>query len=116
MEVKIKPLSGCATVGLGCLTLGLMPLFAWLNQRNWPQLVDEQGLTTRKGTRIEWSAFTKMTKVVTRMSGSSTPMAEHYELASPKGKVIVAAYRLENGDQVLDYIWQHLPEQVRVAT
>jgi hypothetical protein len=38
---------------------------------------------------------------------------DHYELTYPKGKMVVAAYCLEKSDQILDYIWQHLPEQVK---
>jgi hypothetical protein len=49
---------------------------------------------------------------VTRGSSSRV---EHYELLSGQGKVRVVVYRLENGQDVLDYIWQHLPEQVRQA-
>ncbi len=115
MEVKIKPLSGCMRITLGVLTLGMMPLFAWINERNWPKTIDEQGLVTRKGTRIPWGSFTRIRKVITRMSGSSTALSEHYELSHPQGKVIVAAYRLENGDQVLDYVWNHLPEQAKAG-
>ncbi len=111
MDVKIKPLSCCMKVTLGVLTLGLMPLFLWLNSRHWPKHVDEKGLVTYNDTQVDWNAFTKITKVITRQ-GSAT-LSEHYELKYPKGKVVVAPYRLENGDQVMDYIWQHLPEQVR---
>jgi hypothetical protein len=110
MKVEIKPLSGCMKITLGVLTLGVFPLFYWLNLRNWPKLVDEQGLVTRKGTRIEWSQFTKFKKVITYMRGGQI---EHFELSSPKGKIVVAPYRLVNGDQVLDYIWQRLPEQAK---
>lgn len=110
MEVKIKPLSGCLMVFLWVFTWGVAPLIIWFGQRSWPKSVDEQGLVTRKGTRIEWGEFTRFKKVVTYMRGGQV---EHFELKSPKGKVIVVVYRLVNGDQVLDYIWQHLPEQAK---
>jgi hypothetical protein len=112
MEVKIKPIPGCAQVFLGLVTLGVAPLMAWLNERNWPRSVDEQGLVTRAGTSIAWNDFTKVTRVITTIGRTGTK-TEHYELKHPKGKVILAAYRLVDGDQVFDYAWQHLPEQAK---
>ena len=112
MEVKIIPISGCVQIFLGVFTLGVAPLAGWINQRQWPKSVDEQGLTTRAGTRIAWDEFTKITKVITRIGQTSTT-TEHYELRGSKGKVVVAPYRLENGEQVFDYIWRRLPERVK---
>ncbi len=110
MNVRIIPISGCLQVFLGIMTLGVAPLLAWLNQRSWPKTVDEQGLITRGGKRIAWNEFTRATKVVTRIGRSSTA-TKHFELKSPKGRVVVAPYRLENGGKVLEYVWQRLPEK-----
>jgi hypothetical protein len=44
--------------------------------------------------------------------GSSTPV-ERFELRYSTGKVVVVAYRLVDGEQVLEYIWRCLPEQAR---
>ncbi|HET9906157.1 MAG TPA: hypothetical protein VFQ23_05940 [Anaerolineales bacterium] len=112
MDVKIKPLSGCLQIVLGVLTLGIAPLAAWLNERAWPKSVDEQGLTTRAGTNIAWGDFTKIKKVITKIGQTSTT-TEHYELSGPNGKVVVAPYRLENGNQVFDFIWRRLPERIK---
>ncbi len=112
MEVRIKPIPGCANIFLSFITLGVYPLMAWLNFRNWPKLVDEQGLVTRSGTHIDWRGFTKITKAFTTMNRGAV-RTEHYELRHAGGKVIVAEYRLENGPQVFEYIWRHLPEQAK---
>lgn len=114
MEVKIIPISGCVQVILAVFTLGIAPLAKWLGERNWPKFVDEQGLVTRGENRIPWNEFTKVTKVVTRI-GNTSGTTEHYELRHPKGKVIVAEYRLVNGNQIMNYIWQRLPEQAKKA-
>ncbi len=114
MEVRIRPLSGCLRVFLGVMTLGVAPLLARLNERHWPQSIDEQGLLTRGGTRISWNEFTKITKVITTINGGGK--TEHFELKYPKGKVVVAPYRLEDGQRVLDYIVRHLPEQTIQAS
>ncbi len=52
--------------------------------------------------------------MITRI-GRTSATTTHYELQSPKGKVVVAPYRLEDGDKVFDYVWQHLPEQAKKA-
>src|SRR5215207_8295989 len=111
MDIKIKPVSGCLQIFLGVFTFGVAPLAGWLSQRTWPQSVDDKGLTTRGGTRIAWDEFTKVTKVITRIGRTSTK-TEHYELSGSKGKVVVAPYRLENGTQVVDYIWLRLPQGI----
>ena len=112
MDVKILPVSGCVNIFLGVATFGVAPLAAWLNERKWPQSVDEQGLTTRGGTKITWDEFTNIKKVITRI-GNTSNTTEHYELSGSKGKVVVAPYRLENGAQVFDYIWRRLPEGIK---
>lgn len=110
MEVKIIPVSGCLKVFLGVVTLGVAPLMGWLTERKWPKSVDEQGLVTRGGTRVAWNEFTKVTKVITKVGGGQT---EHYEMAYPQGKVVVAAYRLVDGQQILNYILQRLPASAK---
>ncbi len=112
MEVKIKPLSGCLRVFLAVVSLGVAPLAEWSVQRSWPKLVDEQGVVNRAGRRIAWNEFTAARRVITRVNGSSSGV-EHFEFSYPKGKLIVAAYRLEDGDRILDTIWQHLPESAK---
>jgi hypothetical protein len=113
MDVRIIPLNGCMQVFLGVFTLGVAPLAIWISERSWPKSVDEQGLTTRGGKQIAWNEFTKVTRVLTRVTRGSSSTVEHFELRSSKGKVVVAAYRLVDGEQVLDYIWRHLPEQAK---
>jgi len=112
MEIKIIPVSGCIQIFLGIFTLGVAPLASWLNERKWPKSADEKGITTRDGTRIAWDEFTKITKVITRI-GQTSNKTEHYELRCSKGKVVVAPYRIENGAQVFEYIWRHLPERIK---
>ncbi len=108
MEVKIRPLYGCLLLFLGGMTLGFAPLMWRLDVRHWPRSLDKPGLLTHGGTRIPWSEFTKITHVITTIN--SGIQAEHFELKYPKGKVVVAPYRLADGQRVLEYVAQHLPE------
>lgn len=109
MEIKIIPLNGCINVMLSVLTLGVFPLGYYIQTRSWPKSVDEQGLMTRGGKRIAWNEFTKMTRVLTRVTRGSSSTVERFELLSPKGKVVIVVYRLVDGQAVFDFITQHLP-------
>ena len=110
MEVKVNPMPGCLTLILGIFTLGIAPIAIKLKERDWPKSLDKNGLVTRGGKRIEWSEFTKFEKVITNVQGTIT---ERYDIHSPKGTVAVVIYRLQEGQQVLEYIWQHLPETLK---
>ncbi len=112
MEVKKLPFSGCLQFILGIFTVGVFPLVVWLSERNWPKSMDEQCLVTRGGRRIDWTDFNKITKVVTQVNRGSAGI-EKYELQYPQGKVDVVVYRLEQGQQVLEYIWKRLPDQIK---
>ena len=114
MEIKVKPVSGCLNIILTVFTLGVYPLAAWLTARNWPRSVNEQGLVTRGGKKVAWKDVTKITKVVTNINRGAA-RTEHFELLHAGGKVIVPEYRLENGAQVMEYIWQRLPDQAKQA-
>ena len=114
MEVRIIPLSGCMQILLGVFTLGVAPLMKWQNERRWPKSLSEAGLVTRGGTQIGWSEVIRITRVITNI-GRTGARTEHYELTSPKGKVVVAPYRLVDGSGVFDYIWQRLPESVKTS-
>ncbi len=112
MEVRVAPMSGCMMLFLGVFTLGIAPISIKLKERNWPKRVDEQGLLTRSGKQIAWNEFTKIEKVITRVQGTIT---ERYDLHSPKGTVSIVVHRLVDGDKVLQYIWEQLPEHVKTA-
>ncbi len=107
MEVRIIQPSGCLMWGLGILTLGIAPLFIKQQQRSWPAYLDDEGVTTRGGKRIAWSEFTRVVRVVTRLTSGTT--IERYELHSPHGKVLVPTERLVNGQEVVRFILEHLP-------
>lgn len=114
MEVQVAPMSGCTTILLGIFTLGIAPLSIKLTERKWPKRVNEQGLLTRGGKFIAWNEFTKIEKVITRIEGSSVT-TERYDLHSPKGVVSIVPHRLVDGNKVLQYVWERLPEHVRTA-
>lgn len=115
MEVQIIPISGCMMFFLGVLTLGIAPLSIKLKERNWPKRLDEQGVLTRSGKFIAWDEFTKIEKVITRIQGSGVTTTERYDVHSPKGVVSIVPHRLVNGEKVLQYVLERLPERAKTA-
>ncbi len=113
MNVQIKGSTTYLMVFLGVLTLGVGPLFVWLQQRNWPRRMDESGITTRSGKQIPWGAFTRMTYSRTRMAAGYE--VERYDLYGPRIHVTVPTERLVDGQQVVAYLMNHLPEQVKAT-
>ena len=53
-------------VTLGIITAGIVPLAMILTHKNWPKIIDDEGLTLGDGTRIPWSACTHLHKVAGR--------------------------------------------------
>lgn len=82
----------------------------WLLQRKSPKSVNEQGLVTRDGTHIAWDEFTKIIVVMTKNKLSGETYM-HHELISRKGKITVEKDTMVNGQQIVDYIFKHLPKQ-----
>lgn len=48
---------------LGLLTVGIVPLAMIFARKNWPRILDDEGLTLGDGTRIPWSACTHVQKM-----------------------------------------------------
>lgn len=62
-EIRVSVGYWIVAVGLGLLTFGIVPLVMVLSRRNWPKVVDDDGLTLGDGTRIPWTACTHVAKV-----------------------------------------------------
>ncbi len=116
MEVERKPMSGCmkvfVNIFLGIASVGIIPIVKWANDRKWPKSLDEQGLVTHGGKRIAWNEFTKVIEVIALNKATKETLV-HHELVSRKGKVPLDTDALVNGQQVSDYIFQHLPAEAK---
>ncbi len=106
MEVRAMKLGGCLMVILGVFTLGVAPLGIWWSMRRWPAWVDNQGVRLKSGVTIGWPQITRVVKVVSDVNGTITT---RYDLQSALGVVRVVPDRLENGEQVLEFILQRVP-------
>lgn len=110
MEVKIIPMPGCLLLILGVCTLGVATLAIKAKEKHWPKVVDDDGLITTGGKRYGWADFTKVVKVVTDVDGTVT---ERYDLQSAKGTVGLFLGRIENAEEVFNYIWERLPDTAK---
>jgi hypothetical protein len=82
---------------LAPLTLGIVPLVMLLSRRNWPKIVDHDGLTLGDGTRIPWKACTHVAKV----PGTT-------QLVFGGTTVPFPTFSIRRGKQILGEIRQHL--------
>jgi hypothetical protein len=115
MEVKLRrALPGCLGIPLSIMTLGIFPLMLRNIERNYfPATVDDEGVVTRGGKRILWSEFTKVRKVMVKNGMSQYLLEYHFD--SPKGRVAFHLGRIENIEQVLQFVWIRIPIQMRPA-
>ena len=65
-EIHVSIGFWAVAVTLGLVTAGIVPLVMILSRKNWPKLLDDDGLTLGDGTRIPWSACTHVQKVAGR--------------------------------------------------
>ncbi len=113
MEVKLRPaLPGCLGIGLGVMSFGLIPWMIRNNDRNFfPASVDDQGVVTRRGKRILWTEFAKVRKIVIDRGMSKYTLEYHFD--SPKGRVAFHRGRIENIEEVLQFVWAQIPAPMR---
>jgi hypothetical protein len=101
IEVKVTPLSGCASAILAILSLGVIPLAIRSTQRRWPLRMTPAGLLTRAGRIYAWSDIQAMRHVVSIVNYVRT---ERWDLEGPAGVVsTIVPHRLQEGAKVLHY-------------
>jgi hypothetical protein len=84
-------------VTFGLFSAGLIPLVLHFSRRQWPRVVDGEGLTLRDGTRIPWRACTHVAKAQGRT-----------DLVFGGTTVWFPAWQIRDGKQILAEIRDHL--------
>lgn len=115
MEVHLRRVpNGCIYWPLTLMTLGLFALLKSAGERHFILQMDEAGVVTRGGTRINWNAFTSVERWQSQIgrSASVDPLSDEYLLKSSTGKVSLPLWRTENAKEARDYLFQHLPPSV----
>lgn len=112
MEVRLRRVpNGCIYWPLTIMTLGLFALLKSMGERHFIQQMDEAGVVTRGGTRINWNEFTNIERWQAKMSRSASApaLSDEYLLKSSRGKVSLPLWRAENAQEARDYLFKHLP-------
>ena len=115
MEIRLRRQpNGCIYWPLTIMTLGLFALLKSMGERHFIQQMDEMGVVTRGGTRINWNEFTGIERWQAKMtrSASAPALSDEYLLKSSKGKVSLPLWRAENAKEAREYLFQHLPPNV----
>jgi hypothetical protein len=115
MEVKFRKW-GCLD-SVGCvLSLGLLPLFLWLNRRGTPVRLTEEEMILSNGQRIPWNSFTSVKATQMYFKGTRSSKGSYtgtrFNMKHSGGKVNFATSRVENEREVVQFILSHVPRQV----
>ena len=115
MEVRLRRVpNGCIYWPLTLMTLGLFALLKSMGERHFIHQMDEAGVLTRGGTRINWNEFTSIERWQSKMSRSASApaLSDEYLLKSSKGKVSLPLWRTENAQEARDNLFEHLPRHL----
>jgi hypothetical protein len=110
VDVILRP-QGCLTALATVFTLGLYLLLRPWQQRHFIRRMDEEGVETRGGKRIAWSEFTEVVHTIGSVQGAR--VSNEYLLRSPKGRVSLPFWRMQNAQEGLDYLLRHLPPDLK---
>jgi hypothetical protein len=86
-------LGGCAAPGL----------FLWWNQRRYPRVIDEEGITTRNGCRVLWKDLAKVERITGRAYG--VRVSGSLRLHFRDGEIVdIVPNSITPADQVVHYV------------
>lgn len=111
LKVELKPL-GCLGVVGAVFSFGLLPLVVRAQEKQFPALLTDEGMSLRNGARIAWKAFTRVHATDFFVEGKYVNCT--YELWHTAGKVHFPARRVANIDEVVQFIASHLPPGVQI--
>ena len=98
-------------VVLGVMSCGLTPLIIWLvSIKDYPRMLDAEGVTLRNGNRVSWRELTQRKKVVVQRG--SLRYVSGIVLHFGKTTVKIAPRVLADGNRVLPYISRILGEDL----
>ena len=108
MEVTLRPAPfGCLRVGLGIMSLGLIPWLLRRRELHFIWRMDDAGFETRARKRISWGEVTAVRRVQGTMRGAV--LSDELLLSTRKGTVSLPLWRAENAGAVRDYAVRRLP-------
>jgi hypothetical protein len=108
VDIVLRPAPlGCLRLGLGIMSLGLIPLLLRQREGHFIGRMDEAGFLTRGGKRIAWTEVTGARRVQGTLNGAV--MSDEVLISTKRGEVSLPVWRAENPAAVVDYAMRHLP-------
>jgi len=80
------------------LTLGIGPAVMWLWALRWPRRIDKNGLTSRYGRRVPWSAIKKIGVLKDSREGESRTI--RLEIHFDRGVIRAPMWAFADGEKV----------------
>ena len=109
LEVRTQERKGCVWTMASVFSLGLAPFFIRRVEQQLPAQLTDDAMVLRNGTRIPWGQFTG-TKG-TRILLNDTYIGTRWILTHSGGKVQIQTNTIYDADQVMEFIFNHLPAQ-----
>jgi hypothetical protein len=95
-----------------CWGLGLILHFL-VNNRVFPKILDDEGITTRNGKRYLWADLENWERHRLVLNSTTGPrLTGNVTLFFTKGKVIIGSFPIENLNEVLAFLAQKLAQDV----
>ena len=115
MEVHLsKFYLGVMTIA-GLMTCGIAAVIMWfIASRNFPKLIDREGITLRNGGRVHWPELTRKEKI-TVVAKSGSRMAGGLDLYFGKQKVKIAPQSFAEGYEVLTFLKSILGDDTEIG-
>jgi len=114
VEVTLRPAPmGCLRLGLGIISLGLIPWMLRSRERHFIGRMDDAGFETRGGKRIAWTEVTGVRRVQGTMNGAV--LSDELLLSTRKGTVSLPLWRAEQPAAVREYALRRLPGGMEVG-
>ena len=102
-------------VFVGIMTLGIATLIMWWTAwRQFPRLIDSEGITLRNGRRVFWTDLTGKQRI-TVVTRTGQRIAGGLDLYFGKTKVKIAPESFAQGYAVLDALSKILGEDVCIG-
>ena len=108
LEAHVKSSYYIRVIVIGLLTAGLGAIIMLLQQRQWAQTFDNNGVTRRDGKDFWWINLKDIRYVHVRGA------LNNIELVFDQGKVLVFPLMLENSREVMNFI-SHLPGEQPIS-
>lgn len=90
-------------IGGGLFSFGIITAAMWVSSRNWPSVVDEEGITTRNKKRVYWKDLTAVQPVKV-VSPSGRRITGRLELLFGKTSVRIVPHSIKEGQDVMNFI------------